>query len=98
MKKLVGIALVASLAVGAPVAGATKPTNPGSQGNSGNDNNKPYSAPGHFCQGMSKKHIAGQKGTPFSQCVTAMAKLQKQSSLSPQAACASLKKGKSAAA
>src|SRR5258705_6133378 len=29
---------------------------------------------GNYCQGQSKKHVAGQKGTPFSQCVTAMAK------------------------
>jgi hypothetical protein len=29
---------------------------------------------GHYCQNQSKKHIAGQMGTPFSQCVTAMAK------------------------
>jgi hypothetical protein len=28
---------------------------------------------GRRCQGWSKKHVAGQKGTPFSQCVTAMA-------------------------
>jgi hypothetical protein len=30
---------------------------------------------GKACQGLSKKHVKGQKGTPFSQCVTAMAKL-----------------------
>ncbi len=30
---------------------------------------------GKFCQGEPKKHVAGMKGTPFSQCVTAMAKL-----------------------
>lgn len=30
---------------------------------------------GRYCQGKSKKHVAGQKGTPFSQCVTEMAKL-----------------------
>lgn len=27
---------------------------------------------GHYCQGQSKKHVAGQKGTPFSQCIAAM--------------------------
>ncbi|MGC9219861.1 MAG: hypothetical protein ACP5H2_00750, partial [Solirubrobacteraceae bacterium] len=26
---------------------------------------------GKYCKGESKKHVAGQKGTPFSQCVTA---------------------------
>lgn len=29
---------------------------------------------GRYCQGQSRKHVKGQKGTPFSQCVTAMAK------------------------
>ena len=28
---------------------------------------------GKFCQGESKKHVAGQKGTPFSQCKVAAA-------------------------
>ena len=30
---------------------------------------------GVYCREYSKKHVAGQKGTPFSQCVTAMAKM-----------------------
>jgi hypothetical protein len=57
----------------------------------------PYKIPpGQYCKGVSKTRIAGQKGTPFSQCVTAMAKLNKKSSLAPSQACASLKtiKGK----
>src|SRR5882724_134755 len=29
---------------------------------------------GVYCAKESKKHVAGQQGTPFSQCVTAMAK------------------------
>lgn len=29
---------------------------------------------GVHCRGFSKVHVAGEKGTPFSQCVTAMAK------------------------
>jgi len=32
---------------------------------------------GKRCSLVSKKHIAGQKGTPFSQCVTALAKAAK---------------------
>ena len=32
---------------------------------------------GKHCQGQSKKHVAGQKGTPYSRCVVAAAKLQK---------------------
>ena len=27
-------------------------------------------APGQRCQGLSKKHVKGEKGTPFSRCVT----------------------------
>jgi hypothetical protein len=31
--------------------------------------------PARACANESKKHVAGQKGTPFSQCVSAAAKL-----------------------
>jgi len=47
---------------------------------------------GRYCQDQSKKHVAGQKGTPFSQCVTAMAKLATGSTKSPAKACAGLSK------
>jgi hypothetical protein len=47
----------------------------------------PPKAYGVLCKKESKKHIAGQKGTPFSQCVTAMAKLAKGESSSPAKAC-----------
>jgi hypothetical protein len=45
-----------------------------------NNNGKAF---GRLCQGESKKHVAGQKGTPFSKCVTDMAHLA-QSSQSSQ--------------
>jgi len=45
---------------------------------------------GFYCQNQSKTHVAGQKGTPFSQCVTAMAKAAHGAS--PKAACAALSK------
>jgi hypothetical protein len=32
--------------------------------------------PARACANESKKHVAGQKGTPFSQCVSAAAKLR----------------------
>src|SRR6476646_466151 len=47
---------------------------------------------GVFCNKESKKHIAGQKGTPFSQCVNAMAKLATGSTKSPAKACDKLSK------
>jgi hypothetical protein len=43
-----------------------------STGTAPNANAKAY---GRLCQGESKKHVAGQKGTPFSKCVTDMAHL-----------------------
>src|SRR3954449_13123835 len=47
---------------------------------------------GKHCQGQSKKHVAGQKGTPFSQCVTAMAKVATGKTSNPARACATLSK------
>jgi hypothetical protein len=47
---------------------------------------------GKNCQKESKKHVAGQKGTPFSQCVTAMAKLASGQTDSPTTACKDLSK------
>ena len=46
---------------------------------------------GSHCQGQSKKHVAGQKGTPFSQCVTAMAKVA-TGKANPTTACKALSK------
>jgi len=45
---------------------------------------------GKYCKDQSKKHVEGQKGTPFSQCVKAMAKLDKGETESPRAACKDL--------
>ena len=42
---------------------------------------------GTYCKTESKKHVKGQKGTPFSKCVTAMAKLANQQTNSPVKAC-----------
>src|SRR6476646_12030482 len=54
----------------------------------------PYKIPpGQYCKGMSKKKIAGQKKSPFAQCVTAMAKINKKPSTAPSQACVTLKKG-----
>ena len=45
---------------------------------------------GKLCQGESKKHVAGEKGTAFSRCVTAMAKAATGEATSARAACAGL--------
>ena len=42
---------------------------------------------GKYCKAESKTHVSGEKGTPFSKCVTAMAKLANGSTTSPRAAC-----------
>jgi hypothetical protein len=83
MKKLLAVGLIASFAAVAAIPSFAQ--------------TPPYKIPpGQYCKGVSKKHIPGQKGTPFSQCVTAMAKINKKQSLAPSQACASLKtvKGK----
>lgn len=47
---------------------------------------------GKYCSTQSKKHVAGQKGTPFSQCVTAMAKAAKGQAKNPTTACKAMSK------
>lgn len=47
---------------------------------------------GRYCQGQSKKHVEGQKGTPFSQCVTAMAKAAHNERLTARQACKGMSK------
>jgi hypothetical protein len=87
---------IATLALGVAPATALAHGDPGTHGRS-------QSAPGHStsgsapsskakaygkaCQSESKKHVAGQKGTPFSTCVTDMAHLAGGSKTNPHAAC-----------
>jgi hypothetical protein len=47
---------------------------------------------GRYCKDQSKKHVEGEKGTPFSQCVTAMAKLATGKTSSSRKACKALDK------
>jgi hypothetical protein len=74
------------------LAFAAKPPSPGTP--AGSQYHKPNAthAYGFYCaqQHLSKKHVAGTPGTPFSQCVTAMAKLAKGTTTSPKVACAAL--------
>jgi hypothetical protein len=42
---------------------------------------------GVYCRGFSKKHVKGQPGTPFSRCVTAMAKAATAPEVTAKAAC-----------
>jgi hypothetical protein len=45
---------------------------------------------GRYCQGQSKRHVKGEKGTEFSRCVTAMARAANNSDLAPGRACKGL--------
>jgi hypothetical protein len=76
---------------GTQTAAANKPSDTGQPGPGASLPAKAR-AYGRYCQGQSKEHVAGQKGTPFSQCVTAMAKLASASTTSPKTACASMSK------
>jgi hypothetical protein len=46
---------------------------------------------GYYCKGFSKKHVKGQKGTPFSQCVHAMKQSDNNDNLNAKKACKALK-------
>jgi hypothetical protein len=102
MKLMLKVLIVFALAaVGTSVAVASgPPSSPGKSGhqtttardNPGPNGTLPAKAKayGHYCQNQSKKHVAGQQGTPFSQCVTAMAKAAHGASA--KTACAALSK------
>jgi hypothetical protein len=47
---------------------------------------------GKRCQGQSKKHVKGQKGTAFSRCVKAMAQAHANPQLHSKRACKALSK------
>jgi hypothetical protein len=110
LKTLSKLALfVAVLALAAPPAFAVGPpagTPPENQGTAhkpatpGPSASLPAQAKayGKFCQGQSKKRsdaAPGTKGTPFSQCVVAMAKLATGRTDSPREACKALSKSRS---
>lgn len=42
---------------------------------------------GVHCRDQSRKHVKGEKGTPFSQCVTAIARAANNEQLTPRQAC-----------
>ena len=65
-----------------------KPETPGS-GASLPEKAKAY---GVYCKDQSRKHVDGEKGTPFSQCVNAMAKAANNEKLAPGKACKGMSK------
>jgi hypothetical protein len=93
MKLVLGLTVVSLGAVPA-TAGAVsyhpdyKPDNPPQ----GPKTEPPGKAYGYHCRGVSKKHVKGQKGTPFSQCVKALARADKNPDLNGKKACKGLSK------
>ena len=98
--KIAAVLGALALATAPALALASQPTNPG-QGH-GQSNGPKYTpgtpgpgatpaekakAYGVDCQNESKKHVDGQKGTPFSQCVTAMAKIAHNEKMTGRQAC-----------
>ncbi len=92
--------VIAALALGAAPALALNPhagnhpsgpptTSTGGSNTPGPNASLPAKAKayGKFCQTESKKHVAGTPGTPFSKCVTDMAKLATGSVKNPTVAC-----------
>ena len=79
----------AVLALGAAPALAAADTPSGKPSTPGPKASLPAKAKayGVYCKSESKKHVEGQKGTPFSQCVTAMAKIATGQTSSARAAC-----------
>jgi hypothetical protein len=76
------LALMAAPAFALPTQAPTHPGNSDHQ--VAQSKGKAY---GKHCGDQSKKHVAGEKGTAFSRCVTAMAKLADGTTTSPRAAC-----------
>jgi hypothetical protein len=106
-KRLIAIAGAALLAAPSLAVAVGPPVNPGNsaQGHAHRQATAQADPPGpnapaatkakaygRLCQAESKKHVAGQQGTPFSQCVTAMAKLATGETSNPARACAKLSK------
>jgi hypothetical protein len=87
IKRAVVLLAAAALLVVPALALAAKPTeNPGRGHDKAQEHAKAY---GKYCQGESKKHVKGEKGTAFSRCVKAMHKAVDKGD-SPKAACKGL--------
>jgi hypothetical protein len=87
-----GLAPAAALAQGNPSQGGNGKSQsaPGHNKTSGStttpsSNTRAY---GRYCRAESKKHVAGQKGTPFSNCVKDMAQVAKSAKTNPHTVCA----------
>jgi hypothetical protein len=89
MKRIAAVVMIVGLSgVGLSPAVAGKPVDtPGPKAGKASK----AKAYGKYCRGQSKKHLKGQNGTPFSQCVNAMAKVARKDK-APKRACKELSK------
>ncbi len=85
------LAPAAALAHGVEYETAAPPS-PGPNASVG----KKTQAYGFYCTGFAKKHVAGQPGTPYTQCLTAMAKVATIRTTTAQRACATFAKKRAA--
>jgi hypothetical protein len=84
------IAAVAALALGVlPALAIAAHPNNGKHGSQSQSKAKEF---GKLCAKESKKHVAGQKGTPFSQCIASMKKAASGKATSPGQACKGMSK------
>lgn len=101
----IALALGALILATAPAALAVKPAEPGAHGKGphyapekpetpgpGASLPEKAKAYGVYCKTESKQHVEGEKGTPFSQCVTAMAKAAQNERMTARKACKGLSK------
>ena len=93
---VLALSVAPGIAFANPGNGNGPPSNQGTQHNHGGSDTSSTPGPsaslpakakayGKYCQGESKKHVAGTPGTPFSKCVTDMAKAAKGTN--PTTAC-----------
>jgi hypothetical protein len=98
LRRKVAVLVGALVLAAAPASAlAVQPADPGSQGKAKAQEhatpgpNAPLpekaKAYGRYCNEENRKHVAGERGTPFSQCVTAMAKAANNEKLTPSQAC-----------
>src|SRR5262245_66548934 len=88
--------VIATFALGfAPALAIAAHPNNGKHGSqAGSQATSPANAKafGKLCSTESKRHVAGQKGTPFSQCIAAMKKAASGKANSPGQACKGMSK------
>ncbi len=95
MRRLIVVAVAVAAtgwmpALAAAAPGTHGPNHPATATHGHRATTKSTRAYGRMCAAESRRHVAGTKGSPFSQCVTALAHAATHPSMSASAACRSL--------